>query len=177
MTHTSLISEGVLSHITLNPEIQSVFLLEVIGREQVTSDGFRPMKRPSSGDARSVPARCVKQGAVRWQGGVPRTDYFWFRLRGYSRILILCLERLISFYLFPYLHRLLARSIAMPLRCRHKPATAGIRSSAMAQARQTSERRPTPLPDGRHTCLFTTYAFAFGTLLLLSYCSRRYAWR
>jgi hypothetical protein len=49
-------------------------------------DGFRPMKRPPSGDARSAPVRCVKQGAVRWQGGVPRTDYFWFGLRGYSRI-------------------------------------------------------------------------------------------
>jgi hypothetical protein len=51
----------------------------------VQFDGFRPMKRPSSGDARSAPARCVKQGAVRWQGGVPRTDYFWFGPRGYSR--------------------------------------------------------------------------------------------
>jgi hypothetical protein len=122
------------------------------------SDGLRPMKRPSLDDARSVPARCVKQGAVRWQGGVPRTDYFWFRLRGYSRILILCLERLIFFYLFPYLHRLLARGITMPLQCRHKTATAGIRSSATAQARQASERRPMPLPDGRHTCLFSTYA-------------------
>jgi hypothetical protein len=27
----------------------------------VQFDGFRPMKRPSSGDARSAPARCVKQ--------------------------------------------------------------------------------------------------------------------
>jgi hypothetical protein len=25
-------------------------------------DGFRPMKRPPSGDARSAPARCVKRG-------------------------------------------------------------------------------------------------------------------
>ena len=120
------------------------------------SDGFWSMKRPPSGDARSAPARCVKQGG----GALARTEesrapsilYFGLDCEG-----TLAFGRLIFFYLFAYLHRLLARGIAMPLRSRHKPATAGIRSSSTAQARQASERRPTPLPDGRHTFLFAAY--------------------
>jgi hypothetical protein len=86
--------------------------------------------------------------------GVPHIVLFWFGLRGYSRSLILSPGRLISFNLLAYLFRLSARGIAMPLRCRHKPATAGIRSSAMARAQQASGRRPTPLPDGLHTFFF-----------------------
>jgi hypothetical protein len=58
-------------------------------------DGFRLMKRPHSGDARSAPVRCVKQEAVRWQGGVPRTGRLWFGLRGDSCILSFILGRLI----------------------------------------------------------------------------------
>jgi hypothetical protein len=87
--------------------------------------------------------------------------------------LVLRFGRLIFFYLCPYLFRSLARGIAMALRCRHKPATAGIRSSATARARQASERRPTPLPDGRHILFVCYLLFTLSTFFLFSYCSLR----
>jgi hypothetical protein len=115
-------------------------------------------------------------GAVRWQGGVPHQTFMVWTARVLAH-LIFCVTRLIYFYLFAYHLRLLARGIAMPLRCRHKPAMAGIRSKAIAQARQASERRPTPLPDGRYIVFVHYLLFILSTFFNLSYCSIRDAWR
>jgi hypothetical protein len=115
--------------------------------------------------------------AMHWQGGVLCIGHFWFGLRGYSHSLILSLGLLIYFYLFAYHSRLLAHSIAMPLRCHHK-LRHQIKCNGMGP---TSIGASHPLPDGLlslffhfHYLLF--FLSSFFTLSRLSCCSLRDVW-
>jgi hypothetical protein len=82
-------------------------------------------------------------------------------------LFVFILGQLIFFYFLVYHLRLLARGIARALRCRHKHATAGIRSGATAQG-PTGIGASTDATTGRPTyplfaidCLF--WSFVTGT--------------
>jgi hypothetical protein len=85
------------------------------------------MKRPLRATPGACPRAVSSRGRCVGKGECRAPNIFGlvvWTVRVLSH-LILCFERLIFFYLFPYLLRLLARGIAMALGCRHKPATAG----------------------------------------------------
>jgi hypothetical protein len=106
------------------------------------------MKRPRSGDTRARPR--VVSSRKRCVYGLDCEDFGFMSWTARLFFLSLCLSLRSS-----------ARGIAMVLRCRHKPATVGVRSSATVQARQASERRR------RHQYLTADIPFLFATYNLL----------
>jgi hypothetical protein len=113
------------------------------------NSGFRLTKRPHSHDARSVPAAplCQARGQCIGEEECHAPSIHGFGLQGDSLFLLSCFGRLICFYFLACFFRLVARGImiARTQRHHHTPATAGIRSSAAAQARQASQHRLTLL--------------------------------